>query len=93
MYIVSRSETKDFIDFYFINKIFKFELSVIYEEAKSKDGIFEDVPTVAFQIENNIKFISSNKIIFPKIVLDFNEKDFYEYYKNLVFRISKLTTL
>lgn len=91
--LVSRSEPKDFIDFYFINKNYNFDLKNIYGEAKSKDGIFEDIPTVAYQIKSNFKFINSNKELFPKLLLDFNESDFQNYYKQVVNDISNYITL
>ena len=44
--IVSRVEPKDFIDFYCINKKLKIDsLSMIYEDARKKDAIFDDPPT------------------------------------------------
>lgn len=65
----------------------------IFQEAKLKDGIFEDVPTVTYQIESNLNFVLKNRNIFPKIILNFNEDDFKEHYKNLIIKISRLTTL
>ncbi len=91
--LVSRSEPKDFIDLYFLNKVYNFDLKNIYEEAKLKDGIFDDVPTVAFQIETNFKFVNSNKKLFPNLLLKVDEKDFQNYYTQLVSDISNLINL
>jgi len=62
--IVSRSEVKNFVDFYFISKKFK----NIKFEKKKKDAIFDDPPTVAFQIEKNLDYIRENEFLIKKLV-------------------------
>jgi hypothetical protein len=50
--MVSRTELKDFIDFYFINRSFPaIELNSLLREAQSKERMFEDLSSAAFQIE------------------------------------------
>lgn len=81
--IVSRVEPKDFIDFYFINKNLKIgSLSSIYEDARKKDAIFDDPPTVAYQIEQGIQFLSKNHDIFPQMFIEIDFDDFYKFYRD-----------
>lgn len=50
--LVSRTEPKDFIDFYFIRRRFpRLELSEIYRSARAKDVQFDDPASAAYQIE------------------------------------------
>ncbi|MFQ5455311.1 MAG: nucleotidyl transferase AbiEii/AbiGii toxin family protein [Nitrospirota bacterium] len=83
--IVSRIEPKDFIDFYFIQKLFpKMDIEQIYNNARIKEAIFDDPPTAAFQIEEGIAFLKNNKTIFPQILMDFDIHDFFEFYDNVI---------
>lgn len=50
--LVSRTEPKDFIDFYFIRRRFpRLEMSEIYRSARAKDVQFDDPASAAYQIE------------------------------------------
>ena len=50
--LVSRTEPKDFIDFYFIRRRFpRLEMSEIYRGARAKDVQFDDPASAAYQIE------------------------------------------
>jgi hypothetical protein len=51
--MVSRTEIKDFIDFYFISRSYPtIELDSLLWEAQSKERLFEDLSSAAFQIES-----------------------------------------
>ncbi|MDD8026162.1 MAG: nucleotidyl transferase AbiEii/AbiGii toxin family protein [Acidobacteriota bacterium] len=51
--MVSRTEIKDFIDFYFIGRSYPMiELDSLLLEAQSKERLFEDPSSAAFQIES-----------------------------------------
>ncbi len=79
--IVSRTEPKDFVDFYFIQNLFpKMNIEKIYSDARIKEGLFDDTPTAAFQIEEGLSFLKKNKQILPNLRKDFNEDDFYKIY-------------
>jgi hypothetical protein len=50
--LVSRTELKDFIDFYYIRRRFpQLEMSTIYNGARAKDVQFDDPASAAYQIE------------------------------------------
>lgn len=82
--IVSRMEPKDFIDFYFIQHLFpERDMEEVYSRARTKDAIFDDPPTAAFQIEEGLAFLRENQAIFPQILRDFNMHDFFEFYNKI----------
>jgi predicted nucleotidyltransferase component of viral defense system len=82
--VVSRIEPKDFIDFYMIMKaIPDFEIKDIYQHSKSKDAIFDDPPTAAFQLETGIAFLKENPSVMPQMLIQVDFQDFFEFYENL----------
>lgn len=85
--IVSRQEPKDFIDFYFINKMNLMDFDTIYNDAKKKEGMFDDPPMVAYQIEYNLNEIKQNPFAFPEIIIDFKTDEFYTFYEKLIDKI------
>lgn len=83
--IVSRVEPKDFIDFYFILKMFpERSLEEIDKNARLKDAIFDDPPTVAFQLEEGLASLRETSTIFPQTLRDFDIQDFFEFYEGVV---------
>ena len=89
--IVTRKEIKDFLDFYFLNRKFQdLDFKTIYEDACKKEAMFDDPPTVAFQLETNLTFIKENEDIIPETVVDFDLKDFYSFYEEMVQEIYHL---
>jgi predicted nucleotidyltransferase component of viral defense system len=83
--IVSRTEPKDFIDTYFLFKDYPdLKIEDIYEDAKSKDAIFDDPPTAAFQLEEGISFIKENPSLMPELKREVNFKDVLRFFENLL---------
>jgi hypothetical protein len=79
--LVSRTEPKDYIDFYMILKSFPtITINDIYQESRLKDAIFDDPPTAAFQIETGVAFIKNNPAIMPKMFKKIDMQDFFEFY-------------
>lgn len=82
--VVSRVEPKDFIDFYFISKVFpKMRLEDIYKDAKKKDAIFDDPPTAAFQLEEALSGLRESVAILPESKKEFDMLDLMEFYKGI----------
>ena len=82
--VVSRTEPKDYMDFYMILKSFPtIKLNDIYRKSRLKDAIFDDPPTAAFQLETGIAFIKENPVIIPKVLQQIDMPDFYEFYKKV----------
>jgi len=83
--IASRIEPKDFIDFYYINKILKIDsIQAVYEDARKKDAIFDDPPTVAYQIEQGMSFLQKNPDLFPHMLIEFDVDDFLNFYHHTI---------
>jgi hypothetical protein len=59
------------------------ELETIYSLAKKKDAIFDDPPTVAFQLEEGIAFIKENPKIIPSLLIAFDYEDFLAFFGGL----------
>lgn len=82
--LVGRQEPKDFIDFYFINREKWLDMNTIYNDAKLKEGMFDDPPTVAYQVENNVRLIKQNPYAFPDLLVDFDINEFSRFYEDLI---------
>jgi predicted nucleotidyltransferase component of viral defense system len=82
--LVSRTEPKDYIDFYMILKSYPtIEINDVYQKSRLKDAIFDDPPTAAFQLETGITFLKENPVIMPRMLIQIDMPDFYEFYGNL----------
>lgn len=83
--IVSRTEPKDFIDTYFLFKNYPdLKIEDVYKNAKSKDAIFDDPPTAAFQLEEGISFIKENPSLMPDLKRELNFKDVINFFEDLL---------
>lgn len=85
--LVSRQEPKDFIDFYFISKMKLLDFDSIYNGAQKKEGMFDDPPMVAYQVEYNLNEVKQNPFAFPEMVVDFDMNEFYTFYEDLIQKI------
>ena len=82
--IVSRTEPKDFVDFYLILQIFpKYGLEDLYQKSRLKDAIFDDPPTVAFQLETGIAFLKENPSLWPRMLQEVVRKELFYFYEKL----------
>jgi predicted nucleotidyltransferase component of viral defense system len=86
--LVSRREVKDFVDFFFLHKKKNgMNFENVYQDAQKKEGMFDDSPTVAYQLENNFSFIKQNPYAFPEMRTDFDPEEFYVFYERLITKI------
>ena len=92
--LVSRTEPKDYIDFYCIMKMYpQYSNQNVYQAAKKKDAIFEDPATAAYQIEDGFGFLKENPQLMPSLNFDLDKSDFESFYKNFIHWIYKLQKL
>lgn len=83
--LVSRTEPKDFVDFYFLfKKCSTIELKDVLLNAKRKEAIFDDPPTAAYQIEENIRFVREHEELFPPLKIKLELDDFYKFFRDIV---------
>lgn len=70
---VSRTEPKDYIDLYvLVERFSEITVETVYDLAKQKNGMFDDPPTAAFQIEEDIAFIKAHPEILPSLPYAFH---------------------
>ena len=82
--VISRVEPKDFVDFYMLIKTFPgFRIEDIYKLSKLKDAVFDDPPTVAFQLETGVEFIKENPVVMPQLYKQIDLEDFFDFYKKV----------
>lgn len=77
MAIIGRTDTKDFIDFYFLLKTKELVLSKLINMAKKKNLGFTE-----FYFANALTLLE-NAHIYPKMLVDFDREDFKKFYKDL----------
>jgi predicted nucleotidyltransferase component of viral defense system len=83
--LVSRNEPKDYIDFYFCYQQMRIHtIDDVYQLALTKDAIFEDNPTVAYQIEEGINFLRNASELIPKLLIKIDWDNFFDFYKKLI---------
>ncbi|OGW25939.1 MAG: hypothetical protein A2X59_12295 [Nitrospirae bacterium GWC2_42_7] len=83
--VVSRIEPKDFIDFYFIQKVFpEFNIEQVYDHARRKEVLFEDPPTAAFQLEEGLAFLMENRAILPITLKEYDINDLFKFYQETI---------
>lgn len=83
--LVSRTEPKDFVDFYYLSRSFQVnQLESIYQNASKKDTIFDDSPTVAYQIEQGLSFLLNNLSLLPLLKVQLDQVAFTEFYHKLI---------
>jgi hypothetical protein len=100
--MVSRTEIKDFIDFYFISRSFPMiELDSLLLEAQSKERMFEDPSSAAFQIESAAaslrKALGQNPAALgkrenndmPGMIKPVDMTDFWKFFKELAGQLYK----
>jgi len=81
---VSRTEPKDYVDLYAIfKKLPEIKFETVYDLAKKKDAIFDDPPTVAFQLEEGIALIKEKPKIIPELRIPFDYDEFFAFYEDL----------
>lgn len=81
---VSRTEPKDYIDLYvLVERFSEITVETVYDLARQKEGMFDDPPTAAFQIEEGIAFIKTNPDILPSLRFALDQKRFFRFYEDL----------
>ena len=88
--LVSRTELKDFIDFYFIRRRFpRLEMSEIFRGTRAKDIQFDDPASAAYQIELAVedlrRIISGGSLVkmVPPLLVSIDWADFWRVYTEL----------
>ncbi len=83
--LISRTEPKDYIDFYCLVKGRPAsDIARIYEDAMEKDAFLEDSPAAAYIMEEGFKKALENRDRWPRLLTELDIEDFKEFYRNTV---------
>ena len=86
--LVSRTEPKDFVDFYFLLKeVPELTLDSLFEAARAREALFDDPPTAGFQLEEGLRFLRDHKTLIPKLMKPFDQKDMFGFYEALAMKL------
>lgn len=81
----SRMEPKDLVDLYFIFKACeRIALEELYRLARKKEVMFDDPPTVAYQMEEAVNFLKSKPELFPQTLRELNKEEFLRFFEEII---------
>jgi hypothetical protein len=83
--LVARTEIKDYLDFYMISRTFpELDREVIFAGALSKERMFEDPASAAYQIESAVKsmkrLLGESGVVLPGLIKPVNGPEFRRFY-------------
>ncbi len=87
--IVSRIEIRDLVDFYFIMKNFNLDFDEIYNVCIKKDALFDDPPSVAFEIEQRLDLLEKLRILPLNMIKELEIKDLINFFEDIVLKLYK----
>ena len=80
--LVSRTEPKDFIDFFYLtHSVAGVTFESLFEAARKREALLDDPPTAAYQLETGLRILQDHKSLIPRLSqqIDFEELNrFYE---------------
>jgi len=80
----SRMEPKDLVDLYFVFKTCeRMGLEELYRLARKKEVMFDDPPTVAYQMEEAVNFLKGKPELFPRTLIELNKDEFFRFFKEI----------
>jgi len=80
----SRMEPKDLVDLYFVFKACeRIRLEEVYRLARKKEVMFDDPPTVAYQMEEAVNFLKAQPELFPQTLIELNKDEFFRFFEEL----------
>ena len=82
--IVSRTEPKDFVDFYFLLKdVPELSFESLFEMARKREALLDDSPTAAYQLEDGIRFVREHTQLLPRLKRPFDLKEMLAFYGDI----------
>jgi len=79
---VGRREPKDYVDLFFLlGNRSETEWTSVYADAREKDALFDDAPSVAYQLETGFTYLKENPALMPKSLLPFDLEKAEAFYK------------
>lgn len=89
--IVSRTEPKDFVDFYFFSRnIPELSFDRLFELARKREALFDDLPTAAFQLEDGLRFIREHEQLIPQLKKPIDLQEMVTFYNDCARRLYQM---
>lgn len=83
--LISRTEPKDYIDYYcVIQAESSLGHDLIYEQARAKDGLFDDPPAAAYLIEQGYAAIIKQQERWPNLLVAVSQDAMQSFYRSFV---------
>ena len=91
--LVSRTEPKDFIDFYFlIRAVPGLTFDSLFEAARKREALFDDIPTAAYQLETGLRMLLDLKTLMPRVSPPIDIGELKRFYENLAMDLYRKRT-
>jgi hypothetical protein len=88
---VSRTEPKDFVDFYFLSRnIPELSFDRLFELARKREALFDDLPTAAFQLEDGLRFIREHEQLIPQLKKPIDLQEMVTFYNDCARRLYQM---
>jgi hypothetical protein len=82
--LVSRTEPKDFIDFFFLLREFpELTSQSLFEAARKREALFDDPPTAAFQLETGLHMLRDHESLIPRMIQPIDLQELTRFYEAL----------
>jgi len=82
--VASRREPKDFVDLYLLmQRCPELTLDYLYSAARKKEALFDDPPSVAYQIETNFSAVQSMPELIPATRIRLDTQPWSQFYERL----------
>ena len=82
--LVSRTEPKDFVDFFVLLREFP-DLTVesLFEAARKREALLDDAPTAAYQLETGLRMLQDHKTLIPRLSQPVDFQELTRFYESL----------
>ncbi len=86
--LVSRTEPKDFVDFFFLLREFP-DLTVesLFEAARKREALLDDPPTAAYQLETGLRMLGDHKALMPQLNRPVDFQELTRFYESLAIEL------
>jgi hypothetical protein len=82
--LVSTTEPKDFVDFYFLlREAPQLAIESLLEAARKREALFDDPPTAAYQLEEGLRFLRDHTALIPELAKPLGHQEMFDFYEAL----------
>jgi len=86
--LVSRTEPKDLIDFFFLLREFpELTFESLLGAAREREALFDDPPTAAFQLETGLHMLRDHESLIPRMIQPIDLQELTRFYEALAIEL------